>query len=161
MHAKVLVVDDEPAVLEGIRLALWKAPYDLELFERPEDALEYLRKRPVDIVISDHLMPGMTGAEFLNLVHDRQPDAVRIMLSGHADTETVIRMINEGEVYRFLTKPCDRTELLVTLHLACEKLELERVNRKLLALVRTDPQLLARLEALGSQRADRLGPHNP
>jgi DNA-binding NtrC family response regulator len=146
MRAKVLVVDDEPQVLEGLRLALWKSPYDVELARGPDEALERLQCRRFDIVISDHLMPGMTGAELLSLVHDRQPDAVRIMLSGHADTETVIRMINEGEVYRFLTKPCDRAELLVTLHLACEKLALERENRRLLALVRSHPELVARLE---------------
>ena len=75
------------------------------------------------------------------------------MLSGHADAETVIRTINEGEVYRFLTKPCDRTELLVTLHLACEKLELERENRRLLALIRAQPELLVRVE--GGKAAPR------
>ncbi len=88
----------------------------------------------------------MTGLEFLGLVHDRHPEAARIMLTGQASSDTIIRAINEGEIYRFLTKPCDRTELLVTLHLACEKLELERRNRRLLALLRTRPELLARLE---------------
>ena len=146
MRANVLIVDDEESVLEGVRLSLRSTPYHVDVARGPDEALELLRRHPFDIVISDHLMPGMTGAELLNLVHDRQPEAIRIMLSGHADTETVIRMINEGEVYRFLTKPCDRTELLVTLHLACEKLALERENRRLLALVRSDPELLARLE---------------
>jgi two-component system, probable response regulator PhcQ len=146
MRATVLIVDDEPNVLEGLRQALRKSPYEVVIASRPEEALGILIERKVDIVISDQLMPGMTGTELLGLVHDRQPDAVRIMLSGHADAETVIRTINEGEVYRFLTKPCDRAELLVTLHLACEKLELERENRRLLALIRSQPELLARLE---------------
>ncbi len=146
MRATVLIVDDEPNILEGLRQALWKSPYEVLTASGPEEALGVLRERKVDVVISDQLMPGMTGTELLGLVHDRQPDAVRIMLSGHADAETVIRTINEGEVYRFLTKPCDRTELLVTLHLACEKLSLERENRRLLALVRSQPELLASLE---------------
>ncbi len=150
MRATVLIIDDEPNVLEGLRQALWKSPYEVVIASRPEEALGILLERKVDIVISDQLMPGMTGTELLGLVHDRQPDAVRIMLSGHADAETMIRSINEGEVYRFLTKPCDRTELLVTLHLACEKLELERENRRLLALIRSQPELLARLEGAGA-----------
>ena len=146
MRATVLIVDDEPNILEGLRQALRGSHYAVVTARGPVEALGVLQERKVDIVISDHLMPGMTGAELLGLVHDRQPDAVRIMLSGHADAETVIRTINEGEVYRFLSKPCDRTELLVTLHLACEKLELERENRRLLALIRAQPELLARLE---------------
>lgn len=146
MRATVLIVDDEPNILEGLRQALRGSHYAVVTASGPVEALGVLQERKVDIVISDHLMPGMTGAQLLGLVHDRQPDAIRIMLSGHADAETVIRTINEGEVYRFLSKPCDRTELLVTLHLACEKLELERENRRLLALIRSQPELLARLE---------------
>ncbi|HYS79444.1 MAG TPA: response regulator [Anaeromyxobacteraceae bacterium] len=150
MRATVLIVDDEPNILEGLRQTLRQSRYEVVTANGPVEALVVLQERKVDVVISDHLMPGMTGIELLGLVHDRQPDAVRIMLSGHADAETVIRTINEGEVYRFLTKPCDRTELLVTLHLACEKLELERENRRLLALVRSDPELVARLERAGA-----------
>ncbi len=158
MRATILAVDDEQNLLEGLRVALWRSEYDLKLAKDPQEALEILRREPVDIVISDHLMPGMTGLEFLGLVHDRHPNVIRIMLSGHADTGTAIRAINEGEIYRFLTKPCDRSELLVTLHLACEKLALERENRRLLALVRTNPELLARLDA-DEQRGDAARPN--
>lgn len=154
MRPRVLVVDDEVQVLEGIRRALWKAPYDVEVARGPDEALALLRERPFDIVISDHLMPGMTGLEFLGLVHDRHPDVVRIMLSGHADLDTVIRTINEGEVHRFLRKPCDRTELLVALHLAWEKLELERENRRLLTFIRTNPELAAKLEAESARQRE-------
>jgi two-component system probable response regulator PhcQ len=145
MRATILAVDDEQNLLEGLRAALFRSDYQLKVAKSPEEALEILRREPIDIVISDHLMPGMTGLEFLGLVHDRHPDVVRIMLSGHADTATAIRAINEGEIYRFLTKPCDRSELLVTLHLACEKLGLERENRRLLAIVRSNPEFYARL----------------
>lgn len=146
MHPKVLIVDDEAAVLEGLRRALWKTPYDVHVAHGADEALAMLRNHHFDIVVADHLMPGMTGLALLGLVHDRQPDAVRIMLSGHADLDTVIRTINEGEVHRFLKKPCDRTELLVALHSAWERVELQRENRLLLGLIRTQPHLLARLE---------------
>jgi two-component system, probable response regulator PhcQ len=146
MSATVLFVDDEQNVLQGMQNALRRSEYVVRTAIGPQQALDLLRHEQVDVVISDQLMPGMSGLEFLGLVHDRQPDAIRIMMTGHIDAETAIRAINEGEIYRFLTKPCDRTELLVTLHLACDKLALERENRRLLALVRTHPELLARLE---------------
>lgn len=158
MRATILFVDDEPNVLQGLREALWKTDYRILLASGPEEALEVLLREHVDVVVSDHLMPGMTGLALLGLVRDRAPDTVRIILTGHADTALAIRAINEGEIYRFLTKPCDRTELLVTLHLACEKLQLERENRLLLSLVRTDPQLLSRLDEARRAGAAQLGP---
>ena len=88
----------------------------------------------------------MTGLEFLKLVRDRHPDTVRLMLTGHADMQTAINAINQGEIYRFLTKPWDDTELKVTLYLAFEQLELERENRGLLATVRRQHELIKSLE---------------
>jgi len=151
MH-RVLFVDDDEDLRDALALSLHKAGYELEFAAGPPEALEILATRPVDVVISDHLMPGMTGLAFLNLVHDRFPDTIRIMLTGHAETEMAINAINQGELYRFLTKPCDPIELKVTLHLACEKLELERENRRLLALVRSQPELAARLQAEARER---------
>jgi len=154
---RILFVDDDEALLEGLARTLRKLDYQLEFACGPAEALQLLASRPVDVVISDHLMPGMTGIEFLTLVHDRFPDTVRIMLTGHAETDLTIRAINHGEIYRFLTKPCDPVELQVTLHLACEKLALERENRRLLALVRSHPELAARLEAEAAERQRRHG----
>jgi DNA-binding NtrC family response regulator len=156
MH-RILFVDDDEDIRLGLELSLRKLHYQLEFAASPHEALRILATRPADVVISDHLMPGMTGLEFLNIVHDRFPDTVRIMLTGHADIQTAIKAINQGEIYRFLTKPCDPVELQVTLHLACERLELERENRRLLALVRSHPDLAMRLEAEAHRR---LGVHS-
>jgi len=86
-------------------------------------------------------------AEFLKLVRNRYSDVMRIMLTGHADMQTAIDAINQGNIYRFLTKPWDDTELKVTLFLAFEQLDLERENRRLLAMVRRQYDLLKSLEA--------------
>jgi two-component system, probable response regulator PhcQ len=145
-RANVLIVDDDPDAREGLALALHGCGYRLLFADRPSAALAAMRDHPVDVVVSDHLMPEMTGLELLAIVRDRFPDTVRIMLTGHADTTTAVDAINRGEIYRFLEKPCVWTELRVTLHLACEKLELERDHRRLLALVRTSPELVRRLE---------------
>jgi DNA-binding NtrC family response regulator len=144
--ATILIVDDEQAVLDGLVRSLRRSEYVVLCATSPEVALGLLREHPVDLVISDHLMPGMTGLEFLKLVRDRFPDTVRIMLTGHADMDTAVKAINEGEIYRFLSKPCSQPELQVTVHLALEQLELSRENRRLLAVIRNRPELVAELE---------------
>jgi DNA-binding NtrC family response regulator len=144
--ATILVVDDEQRVLDGLIRSLRWSKYTVLSATSPEAALELLRDHPVDLIISDHLMPGMSGLEFLKLVRDRFPDTVRVMLTGHADMETAVKAINEGEIYRFLSKPCSHAELQVTVHLALEQLELSRENRRLLAVIRTRPELVAQLE---------------
>ncbi len=142
----ILIVDDEENVLKALRRSLRKEGYELHVASQPSEALELLRQTRVDLVLSDHLMPNMTGLEFLKIVRDRHPDTVRVMLTGHADMQTAINAINQGEIYRFLTKPWDDTELKVTLFLAFEQLDLERENRRLLATVRRQHELIKSLE---------------
>jgi two-component system, probable response regulator PhcQ len=143
---RILIVDDEENVCHALRRSLRKEGYELFFGKEPREGLELLQKQTVDMVISDHLMPNMTGLEFLKLVRDRYPDMMRLMLTGHADMQTAIDAINQGAIYRFLTKPWDDTDLKVTLFLAFEQLELERENRRLLAMVRRQYDLLKSLE---------------
>jgi len=88
----------------------------------------------------------MTGLELLKTVRNLYPKVMRIILTGHADLETAIGAINQGEIYRFLTKPWDDVDLKVTLHLAVEHLDLERENQKLLDTVRRQSSFIRRLE---------------
>jgi len=111
-----------------------------------EQGLAMLKTHPIDMVISDHLMPNMTGLEFLKLVRTRHPNVGRVMLTGHADMETAISAINQGEIYRFLQKPWDDLELKITIHLAFEHLDLERENRRLLQKVRRQSDFIQSLE---------------
>lgn len=143
---RILIVDDEENVCNALRRSLRKEGYELFFGHEPAQGLEILSKQKVDMVMSDHLMPNMTGLEFLKMVRDRYPDMMRIMLTGHADMQTAIDAINQGNIYRFLTKPWDDTELKVTLFLAFEQLDLERENRKLLAMVRRQYEVMKTLE---------------
>lgn len=143
---KILVVDDEQNVLNALRRTLRREGYEVYACTDPQEALTLLPQMKPDLVLSDHLMPNMTGLEFLKRVRTRFPDTVRIMLTGHADMQTAIDAINQGEIYRFLTKPWDDAELKVTLHLALEQLDLQRENRRLLALLRQQGEVIARLE---------------
>jgi two-component system probable response regulator PhcQ len=143
---RILIVDDEDMVCSALKRSLRKEGYELFFGNEPAQGLEILKKQPVDMVMSDHLMPNMTGLEFLKLVRDRYPDCMRVMLTGHADIQTAIDAINQGNIYRFLTKPWDDTELKVTLFLAFEQLDLERENRRLLSMVRRQYDLLKKIE---------------
>lgn len=143
---KILIVDDEDNVRHALSRVLRREGYEVLLAQEPSEGLELLARQPVDLILSDHEMPKMTGPEFLRLVRDRHPDCVRIMLTGKGDLRTAIHAINEGEIYRFLTKPWDDAELKVTLFLALEQLDLQRENRRLLAMVRSQRSLLDALE---------------
>lgn len=142
----LLIVDDEDGVRNALRRTLRKDPYDLFFAASGPEALALLEAQPIDLIVSDHLMPGMTGLELLKTVRNLYPDVMRVILTGHADLETAIAAINQGEIYRFLTKPWDDVDLKVTLHLAIEHLDLERENRRLLDTVRRQSSFIRKLE---------------
>ncbi len=142
----ILIVDDEDGVRNALRRALRKDPYDLHFAASGPEALEVLASRPIDMILSDHLMPGMTGLELLKIARNRWPHVMRLILTGHADLETAIASINQGEIYRFLTKPWEDMDLKVTLYLAFEHLDLERENEQLLSTVRRQSEIIRQLE---------------
>jgi two-component system, probable response regulator PhcQ len=142
----VLIVDDEENILSALQRALRRENYTLLTAGEPAEAFIILKQAQVDVVVSDHLMPNMSGLEFLKEVRAMHPDVVRIMLTGHAEMSTAMEAINEGEIFRFLTKPWDDAELKVALHLAFDRLTQERTNRRLLAAVHYQRSLLAQLE---------------
>lgn len=142
----LLLVDDEENVLSALQRTLRRENYTLLTAGEPAEAFAILQQTQVDVVVSDHLMPNMSGLDFLKEVRALHPEVVRIILTGHAEVSTAMEAINEGEIYRFLTKPWDDAELKVALHLAFDKVALERSNRQLLAAVQHQRALFARLE---------------
>jgi len=142
----LLVVDDEDSVRSALRRTLRGEGYEILEAGSGPAGVAILKARPVDIVISDHAMPQMTGLEFLRTARILRPDSLRIMLTGQADLEIAIRAINEDAIYRFLLKPWDQLDLRVMLRLALSHLESERKNARLLAVVRRQARVLAELE---------------
>jgi len=110
---RVLCVDDEPHVLEGLRDSLRRS-FEVDVAESGAAALALLEQDPdaYAVVISDMRMPGMSGAAFLSQARRVAPNAVRLLLTGHADLDAAIAAVNDGQLFRFLTKPCPRQELL-------------------------------------------------
>jgi response regulator RpfG family c-di-GMP phosphodiesterase len=116
VRARVLLVDDEPALLDGLRRQLRRS-FDVSTAEGGEEALELMQEgEPYAVVLSDMRMPGMDGAAFLAVVRERYPDTVRLLLTGQADMQSTIAAINDGQIYRFLSKPCPAETIQTALH---------------------------------------------
>ncbi len=108
----VLVVDDEEIVLKSIGNYLEiETDYNILTFSSPLEALESIEKKEIDLVISDYLMPEITGIEFLLKVKEKYPLATRIILTAYADKENAIRAINELGLFHYIEKPWDNEQL--------------------------------------------------
>ncbi|MDA1312955.1 MAG: SpoIIE family protein phosphatase [Acidobacteria bacterium] len=113
--ATILVVDDDELILSTLRgLFLLETDYEVVTHSDPAAALSEAEGRPVEIVISDFLMPRMNGVEFLTRLKKVQPEAIRILLTGFADKENAIRAINEVGLYQYIEKPWKNEDLLLT-----------------------------------------------
>ncbi|SHJ43702.1 Type II secretory pathway ATPase GspE/PulE or T4P pilus assembly pathway ATPase PilB [Desulfatibacillum alkenivorans DSM 16219] len=124
----ILFVDDEPHVLKAMRRIFRKENYRLLTAESAEEALETLKAARVHVIVSDHRMPGMQGADLLRKVKELYPQTIRIMLTGHADVNAIMGAINEGAVYKFITKPWNDDDLRITVGLALEQYDLIKEN---------------------------------
>ncbi len=101
----LLIVDDEPDILSALLRVLADEGYRVLTAGNAQEGLELLAKNAVQVILSDQRMPTMSGIEFLGRVKALYPDTVRLVLSGYAELETVVEAVNEGAIYKFLTKP--------------------------------------------------------
>jgi len=111
---RVLFVDDEPRILDGLKRMLrhMRDEWEMSFVESGEAALKVLESARFDVVVSDMRMPGMDGAELLTRVMERYPQIVRIVLSGHADKEMILKTVRPA--HQYLSKPCDPEKLRST-----------------------------------------------
>ena len=131
MAEKILLVDDEPNVLDGYRRTLGRE-FTLETAVGGQEALALMEKAPYAVVVSDMRMPGMDGVQLLSRVKTQSPDTIRVMLTGHADMETAINAINEGSIFRFLNKPVTKDMMAKTLTSALVQYRLVTAEKQLL-----------------------------
>ncbi len=137
METRILIVDDEPHVLKALTRTLYDEDYEVMTAESGDVALEMARRYTFKVVISDERMPGMHGSELLGMISVRQPEVVKMLLTGYASVESAITAVNDGDISRFLVKPWDDFELKMSIRMGIDKYDLEMKNRKLQALVRT------------------------
>jgi signal transduction histidine kinase len=143
----ILVVDDEPDVVKSVQ-DLLRLDYKVLGATRANDALVILNREIVDVVMTDQRMPEMSGVEFLRKAREQHPDAIRLLFTGYADIRAVIDAINEGNVYRYITKPWDPEELQTVIREACERRDLLAERQKLLEELKTKNEALEKSDAL-------------
>jgi len=140
---KILCVDDEPNILSAMRRMFMLSGFSIEEATSGAQALQKLEQQEFHLILSDMQMPEMNGAELLAQVRQRWPKVMRLMLTGTADLKTAISAINEGEIYRYLTKPWNDEELVSTVKSALERFVLIRERDNLLELTKQQNQSLA------------------
>jgi HD-like signal output (HDOD) protein len=146
----LLFVDDEPRVLRGLQrqLGVVRDQWNMSFVESGRQALNFLRANPVDVVVTDMIMPGMDGAELLGEISKCYPNVVRIVLSGHTEHEAVLRLI--GPAHQYLSKPCDAEMLrdAITRAMSLRDLLHNERLKELAARVKSLPSLPALYQQL-------------
>ena len=123
----ILIVDDDALITTSLKgLFSLETDYEILTFNDPRAAEQEAGRRPIDVVISDFLMPGLNGVELLKRIRERQPEAVRILLTGFSDKENAIRAINEVALYQYIEKPWDNDDLLLLIRNALSERNLRR-----------------------------------
>lgn len=126
-QAEVILVDDEDMVITSVRAFLTlETDYNIHGFTSPTQAVKYLESNPADVIVSDYLMPQLNGIQLLAKAKELQPEAARILLTGHADKNSAIQAINEVGLYHYLEKPWDNAQLLLIIKSAIERTSLVR-----------------------------------
>jgi len=161
LSERVLFVDDEPSVLEGFQRLLRKH-VDLRTATSGAEGLRVLREEgPFALVVSDMRMPVMNGAQFLASVREQDHDTVRMILSGQADLQATIAAVNEGHIYRFVSKPCPADQLLAAVEDGLEQHRLITAEKVLLEQTLSGSiqmliEILGMVSPAASSRASRL-----
>jgi len=155
---RLLLVDDEPGVVKALTRVFRQENYEVLNAASSEEALALLeRDGAAHVIISDYMMPGMKGTEFLKRVKALYPDTIRIMLTGHADTGAVMGAINEGAVYKFILKPWNDDDLRITVGLALEQFDLVQKNRALRSENAQKSKEISALSRLATTNRSHLG----
>ena len=128
----LLVIDDEPSILSALKRQ-FRRSNQVYIANSAEEGLELMKTYPIQVIISDQRMPGMNGTAFFDQVKTNYPNAIRLLLTGYADIQSVIEAINDGNIYRYITKPWDPAELDTIVRGAFERHDLIVRNEELVA----------------------------
>lgn len=148
----LLLLDDEPNIISSLKRLLRADGYTIIACTDPVEALQALDREPVDVILSDQRMPGMSGVEFLRRARESHPDTVRIALSGYSELQFITEAINDGAIYKFLTKPWDDEQLRHHIAEAFRSKEIADENCRLTeALQEANAQLRRQAESVERQ----------
>jgi DNA-binding NtrC family response regulator len=123
----VMIVDDEEMVITSIRAFLQlETDFQIHGFTDPEEAARFADGNSVDVAVSDYLMPRMNGIQLLARIKELQPEASRVLLTGHSDKQSAIQAINQVALFQYLEKPWDNAQLLLVIQSGAERARLLR-----------------------------------
>jgi DNA-binding NtrC family response regulator len=142
----ILLVDDESMITNALGRILRAESYRVVAVQNPLEAIAILSKQPIDILLSDIEMPGISGLDLVNLVRREFPRVLRILLTARNTTQSMLRAINEGQVFRYLQKPIEREKLLEIINDAREHLLAQRQNEALVQQQQQQERIKADLE---------------
>jgi CheY-like chemotaxis protein len=152
MSSHVLFVDDEKNILNAIKRVFFYANYEISIAESGAEALEILRQKPADVIVSDMRMPVMDGIAFLKKARDLCPDSVRMVLSAYADNNEIMLAVNEGHIWRYITKPWGENDLLLAVKNALEFHDKSMETKRLMEEVREKNRVLADVNLILEER---------
>jgi len=142
---RLLIVDDEAPILHALQRTFESAGFAVTACTDPFEALERLKQATYKVISVDYMMPGMTGAEFLSRAKVMQPDSMRILITAAHDFNAAVDAVNNGEIFRILSKPWNRTELLACVRQAFDTFALRVKNQQLTEVVQRQNVELAEL----------------
>ena len=130
---KIVIVDDEDMVIKTLKTLLKIEGFsNVDIFNNPDDALKFIENNPVDLIISDFIMPKMNGIEFLSKAKKIHPDTTQILLTGYADKENAIRAINELGIFKYIEKPWGNDDIILNIKNGIERTRLkEQLKNKI------------------------------
>ena len=158
MPQSILLVDDEVKLTSALKRALYKEKYNIFTAGNASEALSIIEKKKIDLIISDENMPGLPGSGLLAMLRRKYPMIIRIMLTGQINTEAAYKAINEGDVYRFLVKPCNVLDLVITIRRA---LQYQSLLEKLQSLITQFESQTALMYLLENKRPGIISSLNP
>lgn len=141
---KIQLVDDEPQTLKALQRLLRPQDWELHCFSDVYEALDALTLHEYAVIVSDYKMPHLDGVTYLKFAKQRQPHAMRLLLTGHGDRQTMMQAINEAEIYRFISKPWEDYEVEAALRSAIDLFLLRDENQRLLQQLRQQQSALER-----------------
>jgi putative nucleotidyltransferase with HDIG domain len=152
----ILIVDDEESILNSFQRILADEDYEVHAVNNGSEGLNKLRtaQKPYSVIVSDQRMPEMSGVQFFAQAKDIFPDAVRILLTGYADSNAIIDAINKGGVHLYFTKPWREEEILLHIKQSLSKVEILAENRRLVELIKIKNQELVKLNKTLEKKAN-------
>jgi DNA-binding NtrC family response regulator len=154
---KIQLLDDEPQILKALQRVLRPHDWEVHAFSDVQEALSALTMHEYAVIVSDYKMPHLDGVTYLQFAKQRQPHAMRLLLTGHGDRQTMMQAINQAEIYRFISKPWEDYEVEAALRAAIDLYMLRVENQRLIDQVRKQQSTLDRQQ----QELLRLEQENP